>query len=99
MPMKLDAHMANMYSMSIALNTSTMKSDAGRPRGGASGGGADGCCAAAAPGAATNAAPVAALFIMNSRRSTVDPRRGGFFIGDTSWNHEGRASRDHSRRA
>ena len=80
MPMKLDAHIENMYSMSSDLKMSTMKSDAGRPPSFAcTAGSATPGCAAAGVWFAINAAaaPVAAP-VRKLRRST--PGLRGFSI-------------------
>src|SRR5688572_12360740 len=72
MPMKLDAHIENMYSMSSDLRMSTMKSDAGRPPPLACTVGSSGAvCALAGACVASNAAaaPVAAP-VRKLRRST-----------------------------
>src|SRR5205809_6860020 len=72
MPMKLEAHMANMYSICIDRKRSTMKSDAyffcpASAAGAAAGGGGCGACEAAAGVAAIAAV---ATPLRKSRRPT-----------------------------
>src|SRR6185503_10834861 len=72
MPMKLDAHIENMYSMSSDLKMSTMKSDAGRPPPLAWTEGSAGpvCAAAGACFASSAAAAPVAAPVRKLRRST-----------------------------